>query len=105
MRHLNRSVKFNRDNQQGNPGGFFVMHDAQVACLVLCESFILSLFHICSLQILIIIFGQQKQIRDMRRKSQQKILEKEKNLQDLEQAVNTLKVGTNLRTVGAFNFS
>ncbi|KAI5623563.1 E3 ubiquitin/ISG15 ligase TRIM25 [Silurus asotus] len=34
---------------------------------------------------------KQKQIRDMRRKSQQKILEKEKKLQDLKQAVNTLK--------------
>lgn len=41
----------------------------------------------------------------MQRKSQQKILEKEKKLQDLKQAVNTLKVGTNPRTAGAFGFS
>ncbi|KAF4070928.1 hypothetical protein AMELA_G00279190 [Ameiurus melas] len=34
---------------------------------------------------------KQKQIRDMQRKSQQKIMEKEKKLQDLQQAVNTLK--------------
>ncbi|KAK2863887.1 hypothetical protein Q7C36_003041 [Tachysurus vachellii] len=34
---------------------------------------------------------KQKQIREMQRKSQQKILDKEKKLQDLKQAVNTLK--------------
>ncbi|KAB5539712.1 hypothetical protein PHYPO_G00092220 [Pangasianodon hypophthalmus] len=34
---------------------------------------------------------KQKQIRDIQRKSQQRILEKEKKLQDLQQAVNTLK--------------
>ncbi|XP_062858190.1 tripartite motif-containing protein 16-like protein [Trichomycterus rosablanca] len=35
---------------------------------------------------------KQNQIRDMQRKSQQKILEKEKKLQDLKQAITTLKI-------------
>lgn len=51
------------------------------------------------------IFGPQKEIRDMQRKSQQKIMEKEKKLQDLQQAVNTLKVGTDPKTAGVLNFS
>lgn len=40
----------------------------------------------------------------MRRKSQQKILKREKKLQDLKQSVNILKVGINPGTAGAFHF-
>lgn len=96
MRHLNTCVQFSLNINIHNPVFFYLY---KFTSGFLDDNSITFPFQFNSCHLL------QKQIRDMLRKSQQKILEKEKKLQDLKQAVNILKVGTNLRSAGTFHFT